>query len=380
MPYVRQTPESALLQGVVIDLLAGAMSTRGDKGIVAHAAQIQLAALSRILNHGHMPSPPTAERLARALPLPYADQQYWLSLVREYWESRRAAKTQPAPPTDRYDHDAFLELRHRQAAVQHSSATGRFAVPYLSLYEDALAMIRSTSPYSLRTAHTYAYLCSVLNDCAQELGRRGEALLWARRGRIATQLIEVPRQDGEHRKLVLLNQVNSLRIEAAALNELNLHRTAVDLCIQAIYTEGFQADPGYWSLQVTRDQLKALAGIPRTRIWMVNNAVLTARRMSGSLTHPAAELLDMLLSCAAAEAYISLNKPAKALRELRRWTDRLPSIPLLGPVHAVQFHKNWGQAQAALKHHDEAQDALNTARSIARTAGLWSAMAKLGPE
>jgi hypothetical protein len=369
------------LQDVVVDLLASAAPTRGDKSRLAQSAAMQPAALSRILARGAMPMIRTAERLARVLPSSASEQHYWLSLVHEYWKCRRTAGKPSAGLPLRYNHDEFLALRKRQATVQHSAAafTGQSS-SYRTLYDDALAMIQSMSPRSTATVSSYAYLCSVLHDTAQELGNRSEALLWARRGRLVSEQIELPHKNEEARHLMLLNQVNSLRSEAAALHELDLYKASHDRCEQARQTEGFRADPGYWSLQVARDQLKALAHIPRTRLWMVEGNIISARRQSADITHPAAELLDMLLSCAGAQAYLTLRKPRTALAELRPWRDRVHAIPLIGPVHLVQFHKMWGEVQNTLGNFSEGAHALDQARSIARTAGLWSALAKLEPK
>jgi hypothetical protein len=368
------------LQDVVVDLLASAMPTRGDKSRLARSAAMKPAALSRILTRGTMPTIRTAERLARALPSAASEQRYWLSLVHEYWKCRRTEVNQSAGPPLRYSHDEFLALRKRQAMVQHSNASTGQPSAYRLLYDDALAMLQSMSPRSTATASSYAYLCSVLNDTAQELGNRSEALLWARRGRLVSEQIELPHKDKEARQLMLLNQVNSLRTEAAALHELDLYMASHDRCEQARQTEGFRTDPGYWSLQVTRDQLKALAHIPRTRLWMVEGNIISARRQSADITHPAAELLDLLLSCAGAEAYLTLRKPRTALQELRPWRDRVHAIPLIGPVHLAQFHKMWGTVQNTLGNFSEGAHSLDQARSIARTAGLWNALAKLEPK
>ena len=60
MPHSRHSPESMFLQDVVVDLLASAMPTRGDKSRLAHSAAMKPAALSRILTGGTRRNPPHA--------------------------------------------------------------------------------------------------------------------------------------------------------------------------------------------------------------------------------------------------------------------------------------------------------------------------------
>ncbi|MCX6018110.1 MAG: helix-turn-helix transcriptional regulator [Chloroflexi bacterium] len=376
MPRSRPGPNALLLQDVAVDLLAGATSAHGDKGRVAHEAGLHQPVISRILSRNGMPSQLTAKRIARSLPVQHTERQFWLWLVKEYWHARFTEPVQTFTPQNRFNYDEFVELRQRHMTVQYTARRTDRSTSYTSVYHEALDMIHRVQPNNESGSRVYAYLCSILNDTAQELGRKGEALLWARRGRIVAQQIEIPK-DEETREIALLNQVNSLRTEAAALHEIKLDKIAHGLCEQAKLTEGFRSDPGYWSLQVTRDQLKALACIPRFRLSTAEGYVMTARRLAANSTHPAIEMLDMLLACAASEAYLAYGKPRMALAELRPWLNRLEAIPMIGPVHLVQFHKMWWESQFAIGHYDEAVHALNHARTIATTAGLHNALAKL---
>lgn len=378
MPYESESPEAALLHDLVVDLLAGALHTRGDKSRIAGEAGLQLAALSRVLGGRTMPRQKTAERIAAALPLPHHERTVWLELVREYWRMRRAPGRRRSNPP-RFDPAAFAVLRYRYERVQHGAnvvpsnwthmtiATGD---SYARVHRDAAALVAQLTPNTGDLGRQFTGLCTILTDTSSVLGRRAESLYWARRSRQAAQLLERPHDDEVWAAYVLEQQVNSLRAEAVELNRIGLHRPALALCRQARLTAGFRNDPGYWSMQIARDELTALAEIPRTPLADIDSIVSQARRAAEHSTHLALELLDLLLACAAAGAYLAQDRPKLALRLLQPWEAHFESIPLCGPLHRCRFLTTWAHTKFACGDYDEAMHILDATRAIAESAHL----------
>jgi len=122
------------------------------------------------------------------------------------------------------------------------------------------------------------------------------------------------------------------------------------LCEEARHTDGFARDRGYWELQITRDQLNALAHIPRFALSEAEGRAMQARRAAEHSSHEAIALLDMLLTCSLAETYLAHGRPKLALRELSTVHSRLSSIPMAAPLHINHFEKVWTQANAGALH------------------------------
>jgi len=373
-----ESPEAALLHDLVVDLLAGALHTRGDKGRIAREAGMHLAVLSRILGGRSMPSNRTAERIAAVLPLPDHERAAWLSFVHEYWRMRRSDTHRPhSVPT--YDPEAFTALRYRYERVQH----GANVVPsnwthmtlasgdsYARVHRDAAALVAQLTPNTGDLGRQFTGICTILTDTSSVLGRRAESLYWARRSRQAAQQLELPHNDEAWAAYVLEQQVNSLRAEAVELNRIGLHRPALALCRQARLTAGFRSDTGYWSMQIARDELTALAEIPRTPLADIDAIVSQARRAAEHSAHPALELLDLLLACAAAGTYLAQDRPKLAFELLQHWEARIESIPLCGPLHRCRFLTTWAHTKFACNDYDEAMHILDVTRAIAESAHL----------
>jgi len=378
MPYRAELPDAALLRDLIVDLLAGACSAPGEKSRIARDAGIHLAALSRTLGGRAMPRQKTAERIAAALPLPHHERAAWMGLVRDYWRMRRTPMSRlPNPP--RFDPTAFTALRHRYERVQHGAniAPGNWTHmtiaqgdSYARVHRDAAALVAQLTPNTGDLGRQFTGLCTILTDASSVLGRRAESLYWARRSRQAALLLELPRDDEVWAAYVLEQQVNSLRAEAVELNRIGLHRPALALCRQARQTAGFRSDAGYWSMQIARDELGALADIPRTPLAEIDAVVSQARRAAEQSAHPVLELLDLLLAGAAASAYLAQERPKLALRILQPWEARLDDVPLCGPLHRSRFLTTWAHAKFACGDYDEAMHILAVTRAITESAHL----------
>jgi DNA-binding XRE family transcriptional regulator len=346
MPFHHSNNEAQIIQATATDVLAGALSRHGAKLHLAQTAGLKLPALSRILSGNHMPSLKTARRIAPMLPLPAGEQTYWLTLIDAYWKLRREKAVLPFSGKDRFDKATFVDLRHRHHFAQFNDHPLGQHVSYESVYADALDMIAGVSPRLWPRAFTA--LCSILQDCTDMMGHVAESLLWAKRCRHTAQFLNPREYTSDEQEFAHDLAVNSVRSEAAMLQKVGLYREAYALCEQARHTDGFERDRGYWELQVTRDQLHALAGIPRFTLSEAEGLALQARRAAERSTHEAIPLLDMLLSRALAKAYLAHGRPKLALRELSPVQDRLERIPMAGPVYVAMFWEVWAEAQAAL--------------------------------
>lgn len=221
MPYGLESPEAALLRDLVVDLLAGALHTQGDKNRIAREAGMHLAALSRILGGRCMPSNRTAEHITAALPLPHHERAAWLAFVKEYWRIRRCDVRQPRSALT-FDPKMATTLRIRYERVQFGSITEAGGDSYARVHRDAAALVAQLTPNTGDLGRQFTGLCTILTDTSSVLGRRAESLYWARRSRQAAQLLELPRNDEVWAAYVLEQQVNSLRAEAVELNRIGL--------------------------------------------------------------------------------------------------------------------------------------------------------------
>lgn len=344
MPFQRSNSEAQIVQSTATDVLAGALSPHGAKLHLAQITGLKLPALSRILSGTTMPTLKTAQRIAPALPLPAGEQTFWLSLIDAYWKLRRESRSPATTIKDHYEKAAFVALRRRHESAQYNNAPQGNHISFDSVYDDALHMLAGVSPQS--HPREAAALCSILQDTSDVLGRSAEALLWAKRCRHVTQWLTPQEYDDEEAEFALVLQVNSVRSEAAMLHKVGLHREAYALCEQARHTDGFARECGYWELQITRDQINALASIPRFTLSEVEGLAAQARRTAERSSHQAIELLDMLLTCSLAEAYLAHGRPKLALRALSPVQGRLNHIPMAGPFYIDHFWKVWSQANA----------------------------------
>jgi transcriptional regulator with XRE-family HTH domain len=368
MPFHRSNSEAQIVQAAAIDVLAGALSRPGAKLHLAQVTGLKLPAISRILSGNHMPTLQTARRIASALPLPAGEQTYWLNLIASYWKLRREARSPATTNKDTFDKAAFDDLRWRHHYAQFNDHPQGLRVSFASVYDDALHMLTGLSAQMRPRA--VAALCSILQDTSDLLGRGAEALLWAKRCRHVAELLSPQDYASDEQEFALDIQVNSIRIEAAMLHKVELNREAYALCEQARHTDGFARDRGYWDMQVTRDQLNALAKIPRFTLSEAEGLAVQARRAAECSSHEAIALLNMLLTCSLAQAYLAHGRPKLALRELAPFLTGWSSIPFAGPLHRVRFLSMWARTQSALNNPDQTILALDQADQIALSANL----------
>jgi hypothetical protein len=168
-----------------------------------------------------MPSNRTAECITAALPLPHHERAAWLTFVKEYWRIRRCDVRQPRSALT-FDPKMATTLRIRYERVQFGSITEAGGDSYERVHHDATQLVAQIVPDAGDLGRQFTGLCTILTDTSSVLGRRTEALYWARHASNAAGRLALPRNDEVWAAYVLEQQVNSLRAEAVELNRIGL--------------------------------------------------------------------------------------------------------------------------------------------------------------
>jgi hypothetical protein len=318
------------------------------------------------------PSPETAERIVRALPLP-SEQRHDLF---EHMVLSAERRLRARRKTRQLVSEASLEEMVERMRAAHWAAMyaveASVALPQYQLLRDLANDVLRVN--GLRQSPlVFVETCLLLHDAETVLDRPGDALFHARlAGTVMRSLDPADYQRGRERFEHL--RVNVSYAEAVTLASLGLANQAERPLLNALVASQQSVTARtFWLPYLYRHQLVTVSGKPRFSQYQVRELAYLAKVACVRRADPLDPQVDLLIEESLASAYLrfgSERSARAAARLLQPAVESLTRVPYLGPLHRTILFKSYARACWALHRTDEWRHYVHQALTTAIDAGL----------
>jgi hypothetical protein len=366
--------EARIHRGVYIATLRAALAEWEHHADLAASVGRSRVFLSYLLRDDGMqtPSPETADRIVKALPLP-AEQRTDLfeHMVLAAERRLRARRKARQLVSEASLEDAVERMRDAHWAAMYAVEASVALPQYQLLHDLARDVLRSTG---LRQ-HPLVFVetCLLLHDTESVLDRPGDALFHARlAGAIMRTLDPTDYQRGRERFEHL--RVNVAYAEAVTLATLGLASLAERPLLAAL--EASQRSPTastFWLPHLYRHQLVTVSGKPRFSQYQVRELAHLAKSACARRSDPLDPQVDLLIDESLASAYLRFGSERSvraAARLLQPAVESIERVSYLGPLHRTILLKSYARACWAQHRTDEWRHYVHLALTTAIDAGL----------
>jgi len=378
MSFLTFAQEAQLHRETYIAVLNSFLKTRGSKRELAARVGITPQYLSYLLERWgtRTPSAQLAESIIASLSLSLAQKHALLTHMLLANERRLQARDAIHRRLCDGSVDGLLhELKQerQQASFSHDYPTAKRK--YRLVYESGKLLLDKLGTSENPLA--FAELCIIVHDASCVLGRKVDALWYAKKAHFILENLGI--WDNPQEQEVLDLRIESIRSEAVSYHILRLPRQAYDYCEEAealLETSNFKYRHDFWKPHLYRDKINILSKMPRF-------AITEAEGLAGQVeavcdkdvpyTEDEKELLLFLVHSSLSGAYIQRGGKRnwrKADRLLRAEFERMGRMGKIGPLHQTLLLKTYARLRWSQGDQEEWRYFIGFALDVALRAGL----------
>jgi hypothetical protein len=366
--------EAQIHRGVYIATLRAALSDWEHHADFAASIGRSRVFLSYLLreNGTQTPSPETAERIVRALPLPGEQRHDLFEHMYLAAERRlRARRTTRQVVSETSLEDLVQRMRAAHWAAMYAVEAAA-ALPQYQLLRD---LAKDVLSFTNLRQHPLVFVetCLLLHDTESVLDRPADALFHARLASDVMRSLD-PADYRRSRERFEHLRVNVPYAEAVTLATLGLANQAERPLLEAL-TASQQSSTAhtFWLPHLYRHQLVTVSGKPRFSQYHVRELAHLARTACSRRSDPLDPQVDLLIDESLASAYLRFGSERSvraAARLLQPAVESIERVPYLGPLHRTILLKSYARACWALRRSDEWRHYVQQALTTAIDAGL----------
>jgi hypothetical protein len=374
MDLVSVRDEARLHRGVYIATLRAALAEWEQHAHLAASIGRSRVFLSYLLREDgtQTPSPETAERIVKALPLP--DEQRNDLFEHMYLAAERRLRAWRA--ARQWVSEASLEdTVDRMRAAHWAALYAVEASVALPQYQLLLDLAKTFLRFTGLRHHPLVFIetCLLLHDTESVLDRPGDALFHARLASAIMRTLD-PADYRRGRERFEHLRVNVSYAEAVTLATLGLAGQAETALLDALAAS--QRSPTartFWLPHLYRHQLVTVSRKPRFSQYQVKDLARLAKTACLQRGDPLDPQVDLLIDESLASAYLRYGSDRSiraAARLLKPAAESIDRVSYLGPLHRTIILKSYARACWAMQRPDEWRHYVHQALTTAIDAGL----------